>query len=390
MAQDVAILDFGSEKITVLIGERGVNNTINIIGMGECNYDGFSDGMWHQPDQLGIAVGMAISNAETNSRTKIRHLFIGVPGEFCSSVCKKVDLSLNKKRKITDLDVDALHEQGNTFKLNSDMMLINSQPIYYTIDDGRRLMQPVGLTSSRLGGFISYIFAETSFIDFVDKIMSEVGIESVEYVCSMLAETLFLFSDIERDRWVVLIDVGCSTTNVVVARGDGILCMNSFSRGGGFISADLATAFEIPFSLAESLKRKIVLSLTVGDDDVYKVSTSRDSTASFPAKEVNAIATERIKSIAKTIEECLSNCKYEFPDYIPYHITGGGLCYMRGARDCMSKFLGKPLQIVAPSLPQFTRPHLSSSLGLLDMVLNRQAAPAKKKGFFSRLFGGEK
>ena len=389
MAQDVAILDIGSEKITVLIGERGVNNTINIIGTGECGYAGFTDGVWHQPEQLSMAIGMAISGAETNSRTKIRHLYIGVPGEFCSCVCKKVDLSLNKKRKITDVDVESLHEQGNTFKLHSEVTLINSQPIYYTIDDGRRLMQPVGLTSSRLGGFISYIFAETSFIEFMDKIMAEVGIESAEYVCSMLAETLFLFSDIERDRWVVLIDVGYTTTNVVVARGDGILCMNSFSRGGGHISGDLAMAFDIPFSMAESLKRKVVLSLNASDEDVYNVSTSRDSTEAFPAKDVNMIATDRIKNIAKTIETCLSNCKYEFPDYIPYHITGGGLCYMKGARDLMSKFLGKPMQIVAPSLPQFTRPHLSSSLGLMDMVL-RQAVPAKKKGFFSRLFGGNK
>lgn len=44
MTRDVAVLDFGSGKITVFIGERGVNNTINIIGMGEANYAGFFEG----------------------------------------------------------------------------------------------------------------------------------------------------------------------------------------------------------------------------------------------------------------------------------------------------------------------------------------------------------
>lgn len=354
--------------------------------MGECNYAGFSEGEWLEPEQLSMAVGMAISNAETNSRTKIRHLYIGVPGEFCRCVCRNVNLSLNKKRKITDADVDALHEQGDTFKLRSDLTLINSQPIYYTIDDERRLIQPVGLSSSKLGGFISYIFAETDFIEFVDKIMEDVGIESSEYVCSMFAETMFLFDCVERDRWVVLIDVGYITTNVVVARGDGIVSMYNFSLGGGYITGDLATALDIPFAQAESLKQKIVLSLNMSDEDVYSVNTSRDAVENFPAKTVNEIATARIKVIAQTIEKCLSECQYDFPEYIPYYLTGGGLSYMKGARDALSKFLSKPVQTVAPSLPQFNRPHMSSSLGLLDMVLNQQA-PIKKQSLFKRLFG---
>lgn len=386
MAQDVAILDFGSSKITVLIGERGVNNTISISGMGECNYAGFSDGRWFEPDQLSMVIGRAISSAETNSRTKIRHLYIGVPGEFSACVCNEVSLSLSKKRKITEADVDALHEQGDTFKLQTKYTLINSQPIYYTIDDERRLIQPIGLSSGKLGGVISYILAENEFIHFIDKIMDELGIESIEYVSSILAETLFLFDGVKRDQYVVLIDVGYITTSVAVARGDGILSLYSFSTGGGHISGDLALELDIPFTQAENLKQKVVLSLNMGDEDVYAVNTTRDTVVNFPAKEVNRIVMDRIKTIAKTVEGCLDKCKYDYPDYIPYYLTGGGLSYLKGSRDYLSKLLNKPVEIIAPSLPQFNRPHLSSSLGLLDMVLNQQA-PAKKKGLLARLLG---
>lgn len=384
MAQDIAVLDFGSGKIDVLIGERGVNNTICINGMGECDYAGFADGEWFEPDQLGYAIGHAINNAETNSRTKIKRLYVGVPGEFTTVVCRDVSISLTKKRKVTETDVDMLHEQGDVFRNNPDYTVINIGPVYYTLDDDRRLVQPVGMTSNKLGGHISYVLAENRFIHFVGKILEELGIESIEFVSSVLAEELLLFDDITRDQYVVLIDVGYITTSVAVGRGDGLLGLYNFSLGGGHITGDLAMAFGISFSQAESLKRKVVLSLNASDADVYEI-TDRDSRIPFPAKTVNEIVMERIKLIASTIEKCLSKCEYDYPDYIPYHLTGGGLSYLKGARDYLSKRLNKPVEIVSPSFPPFSRPHMSSGIGLMDMLLDQQ--PQEKKGFFARLFG---
>ncbi len=386
MTQDVAILDFGSGKITVLIGRRGVNNTICISGMGECEYAGFSDGEFLEPDQLSYVIGRAITNAETNSRTNISHLYVGVPGEFTTSVCQDLSMSLGRKKAVTESDIDALFERGNTYGGHPDYTLINIQPIYYTLDDERRLIQPVGLKSNKLGGLVSYILAENGFVDFVDQIVNELNIESHEYVSSLLAETLFLFDDIKRDQYVVLIDCGYITTNVVVARGDGILQQFNFSLGGGHITGDLANYLNISFTQAEALKRKVVLSLDVGENDVYEINSGRDEAVTFQADIVNEIVMERIGSIAKTIAKSLNGCIYDFPDHIPYHLTGGGLAYIKGARDYISKVLGKEVEITAPSLPQFNRPHLSSSLGLLDMILDHSPA-VKKKGFFEKLFG---
>lgn len=385
MAQDVAILDFGSSKITVLIGERGVNNTITVNGIGECEYAGFSDGEWFEPEQLTYVIGHAMSNAETNSRTKIRHLYIGVPGDFTTTVCRDVSVSFPRKKRITDQDVDALHTQHEEFSSLPDYTLINVQPVYYTLDDERRLIQPAGLNSTRLGGHISYIFAENRFISFIDRIMDELGMESVEYVSALLAETLFLFDEIKRDRYVLLLDVGYITSSIVLARGDGILFQRTFALGGGHVTGDLATVLEISFTKAESLKRKVVLSLNVGEKDVYEV-VSRDGTETYPAQLVNEIVNETVARLARTVNKCLAQCEYDYPDYIPLSLTGGGLSYIKGARDALSKQLGKPVEIVGPPLPQFSRPHLSSSLGLMNLVLNQQA-PVRKTGFLSRLFG---
>ena len=49
--------------------------------------------------------------------------------------------------------------------------------------------------------------------------------------------------------------------------------------------------------------------------------------------------------------------------------------------------MDRRIDIAAPRLPQYNKPHLSSVLGLLDMVLDDEEEPTAKKGFFARLFG---
>lgn len=41
--KSVAVLDVGSSAVTVLIGERGVNNTFVFKGVHTEKYDGFAD-----------------------------------------------------------------------------------------------------------------------------------------------------------------------------------------------------------------------------------------------------------------------------------------------------------------------------------------------------------
>ncbi len=383
MAEEIAIMDIGSLKITVMVGSRGVNNTINVRGIGECEYAGYEDGEWYRPDELVNAVGRAISLAQSDAHIKIRHIYVGVPGQFTVTQCKEVAKSLGRKRRIVEADVDELFAQGDTFEDSPEYVLINSQPVFYTLGDDRKLIQPVGMAASRISGFVSYVLAEKSFTDRFDRILNELGIESHEYVSTVLAESLYLFDDFVRDRYAVLIDVGYIVTDVIVARGDGVLRQFSMPFGGGHIAKELRDAFGIRFSLAEKLKRKVVLNLEFAESDTYDIM-AKDRAMSYPAKLVNDIVKFKLDKLARTIGSCLMSC--DIPSSASYYLTGGGVSYMNGARDYLSKKLDRHIEIAKPKQPQYNKPHLSTTFGLMDMVLGSDG-PSNKKGFFARLFG---
>ncbi|MDE7464077.1 MAG: hypothetical protein K2M48_03515, partial [Clostridiales bacterium] len=71
MNKSVAIIDFGTSKIKVLIGSRGINDTVNIDGIGICDYAGFVGGEWLDAEGLGEAVAQAVATAESSARLKI-------------------------------------------------------------------------------------------------------------------------------------------------------------------------------------------------------------------------------------------------------------------------------------------------------------------------------
>lgn len=380
MKQSVAIMDFGTSKITVLIGSRGINDSICLDGIGVCEYAGYSCGKWLDIEHLPGAIVQAISAAEKSARVHVDKLYIGVPNEFSMCQVNNVSISLNKKRRVVDQDVEALMETGNKYTADSEWKVINIQPVFYTLDDERKLIEPVGMESTRLGGSISYVLAQTDFLEIVDLAVDSADIHETEYVSASLAEILFLFDDYTRDKCVMLADIGAIGTSLSIGRGDGVCRQYYFPWGGARITAALADKFNLSMSGAERLKRKVILSLEPEfmppEDEAspliqteYEVEIDNEM-FTFPVAEVNVLVRLEIERLARYITKALKACDYAYPEYTPLSITGGGINHIRGAAEYLSECLNREVNAVKPSLPMLDRPQLSSALGLLDMVLS--------------------
>ena len=224
MVTNSVILDFGSEKITVLIGSKGANNTLRVAGKAAVPYAGFMFGDWIDRKNLPGVIAKALNDAAKVAGARIDKVYVGVPGEACALVTKEVNTVFNRKRKLKETDVFELHSQGEEFDPEA-YEVINIQPVYYTIDNERRVISPVGQVTARFGGVLSYFLADRAFTDYVKGVLLDMGVPEIEFVCSPLAEALLLIPDEKRDATAVLIDVGYLTSTVSVVRGDGMLSL---------------------------------------------------------------------------------------------------------------------------------------------------------------------
>lgn len=370
MKNSVAIVDIGSTSIVTMIGEHGVNNTFNISGKGEIFYAGFQGAEFLEPENLKLAIANSISNAEISGDKKIYEAYVGVPGEFCLCVTKSINLSFPKYKKITEFDVQNIFDTGNDFENDPMFVLINKSVIYYEIDGSKRVIDPVGLKAKSITGVVSYVLARKSFVSSFNSIFSELKISIKGFVSSNLAEGLYLFDPKMRDKYSILVDVGYITTNVAIFRGNGLLFLNSFSMGGGYITADLAECLKISFNEAEKLKHKVILGWRAGPRDVYEIDGNDEHIKTYSVTACNDIVSDRVEMICEYIQRCLDNCVYALPDFLPVNFTGGGFNFIKGIKTLVSNKLKRKINLVSPTYPNISSADYSSEVGLMHLALN--------------------
>ncbi|MBQ6979487.1 MAG: pilus assembly protein PilM [Clostridia bacterium] len=362
--KQIAVIDVGSSKITVIIGERGVNKTFLIKARKEYTYDGFADGEFFDEANLKRILFSAAEFIGGLIRKEDARVFVGVPGEFTKVYVKSSQISFSYKKRVTDADVDALFDAAFVSS-SAKYSLINRSAIVYELDDYRRLANPIGATSEVLKGKLSFILCDNAFLNIFKNTLKAAGIEDVECVSSALAEVMYLIDPEARDRIVMLLDVGYITSTFSLVQGDGIIYQRSFSYGGGYITAALTQKFELDFALAEELKRKVNLSAVNGKD--YELIALSDNSY-HNSEEARLTVKDSLDVLCEEIEKCRENSGYNVPEYVPLLITGGGITYLRGAKEHIANRTGLNVDTVAPKVPLMDKPTESSALSLLDLT----------------------
>ena len=382
----VAVLEVGSQMITCIVGQRGVNGTFLVKSLAECEYEGFCDGDFFDVPSLTAAVKEVLSKTAQSARTSIEKLYVSVPGEFSTARTKEHTLAFARKKRINKREISDLH---NSLALadRSEYVITDTSAVYYTLDDNRRVHNPEGVHSYKLGGLLSYLFAKKSYVRLLTNICKSAGVASVEFISETLAQAKYLVPTEDKDVKRIVIDVGYLTTNVFITLGNGVLYQKAFSYGGGYITADLMKGLDVDFGVAERLKRKINLGYDINYEGNYLLVIN-DEDYPLPLQKTNFTVRFCLDKLASLIDETLHDCPLDLRINTPIGITGGGIAHMRGAKEYMASRLEMPVQILTPNIPYMNKPDETACLSLLNEALDRNQNNTNR--YLFKIFRGGK
>ena len=379
MNNSVIVIDVGSSKIIAVSGERGVNGTFAIDAFSELRYEGFSEGKFFDEGELKQTIINVLTAVCDSSRYKASEIFVGVPGSFIRIENRKFRLSFGRKKKITAKDKEDLLEAGKRKIEVAGYEAAHASGVYYSLDDNRKVADPVGGVSSSLGGLITYQLCENYFSELVRTAVAKVSKASVRFVYDGYAEGRFLLGDDAVDAVKVIVDVGYITTNSTIFVGDGVIAKDSLDCGGGYITAALVEKYGLSPGAAERLKREISLGYVRGGQSKYVVEDDGD-VKSYPVEEINETVKGGLDEIAGNVDEFLEENSGKV-NVGEIYLTGGGISYMRGAKEHLAGRFGQAVDVLVPAVPQYNKPVYASAISLLDFALAE-----RKTNAFLRIF----
>ena len=390
MKTTVAAMDFGTSKLVALVAETSGRQRCDIIGAGIATYDGYMDRQWNAPNQLNEAIANAVHEAETQSRTRIRDINIGVPGDFCTvrTVEARVELQ-GADPKVTLKDIDELFARATADLGEVDGAIIHRSPAWFMVDDGKKILEPMGVRGYELRAMVSFVIADQYFISDVTERFKALGYNVTGCFSSPTGQAMLFVPDEERDRTAVLVDIGYLNTEIMTVEGDALTYLKVLPLGGGHIAADLAYGLEISLTAAEQIKRQYVYGLSAGQTSFEAIGAS-GSTETFPREKVESVLEPRAEEICEAIRDAIKESGVKLGNWSTVYLTGGGLAINRGGRDYLAAKLDRPVRELPRKAVKLSSPAYSSALGLLDLIIDTISSTPSGGvgGFFRSLFGG--
>ncbi len=391
MKTSVAVVDFGTSKIVCLLAELSGQKRCDITGAGISTYDGYLNGAWNVPDLLDDAINRAVKEAENQSHTRIREVFVGVPAAFSRVIAIETKLDLQgADPRVTGKDIGLLMEQAAQELGDVRGKVIHRSPAWFRVDDGKKTMEPTGSRGFELKGLISFILADEFFLSDVSERFKAMGIEVNGFFSTPAGEAMLFVDGEERDRKAVLVDVGYLNTEVMTLEGDAITSLKTIPIGGGNISADLAYGLEIPLQRAEDIKKAYVFNISSGQDK-FETTGKDGSAVTFTRQEVEDVLLPRVDELCEAVKKTIDESGIRLGDWSAVFLTGGGLAINRGGREYMAAKMNMTVRSMPRKTVKMSSPAYSSTLGLLDVVVDTVQSDDTARGgggVFRNLFGG--
>ena len=377
--KSVAVLDVRSSEITVIVGERGVNDTFVFKANKSEEYDGYDESAFFNEERLSEAVIRAVSAAEQVCGERIKDLYVGVPGAFTEVVPKEQVIGFPKKRRIGPREISALYESGK--EARSGYRAVRATSMIYNTADNRRVLDPIGLSSAVLSGNLSYFYCSEYFIGIMDGIFAKMNIKA-HYIPAQYAMAVYLIPSETRDEYALLLDVGFLSSSALVVLGNGVLAQKTFWSGKGQIAAFIMQRFSLSYDAALSLLSKANLYAKSNSETVEYIF--RGQAYDIDVDLLTETVKEGLDVLCEEVSGFLESCSGKELEFKPLFVTGEGLADIRGAIEHVSKRVNRVCEPIAPNLPYYNKPSMSSRIALLDMA----AEDVRKTGLIYRLFNG--
>lgn len=374
-------LDIGTAKVRAVVGQFAAeHDTPTIIGVGEAPVSGgLRKGVVVNLNATAQALDEALAAVERMSGKELQGGSVSINGSHISSSLTRGRVSISGG-EVTEADQLRVEDDAAAVaNVDVNHEILDVIPSSYGIDGNDTIKDPRGMKGIRLEVDAHVLTALTPNVQNLQKALeiAKVGIHRI--IPAGLASARASLTRQQRESGVVCIDIGASTTNVVVYEEGELAHVAVLPVGGINVTNDLALVLKTDFDIAEQLKiQHSVAGPAYRRDGSNTVSIKIEKQLhSFPAETVDQIVDARIEELFELVNRELSRIgkNGRLPGGA---VLAGGTANMRGIVEYAKDALQLPARVAhfdgAEALPDSAKdPSYMAALGL--MLMDTQPVP---------------
>ncbi|GEM_PF-1359831 len=230
-------LDIGSSKIAAVSAQIGADHTFRILAQVTGPSRGISKGVVIDLGEAIDGVSKVLSKLREKISVKPGDIYVNVSGVSIRGEKSRgmVPLSL-RGREVTRPDMDRCVNVASVIRLPFDREILQKIVHNYSVDDQSWIKSPLGLYASRLSCEIYVITCDINHIQNIHKVVNSAGYDVKEIVYTGIADGYGLMEDKDKEKSVVLMDMGSNLTEISVFSSGtltDVSVMPVESRGSG-------------------------------------------------------------------------------------------------------------------------------------------------------------
>jgi cell division protein FtsA len=317
----IVAIELGSSKMTGIAGQKNLDGSITVLAMVKEESSSFiRKGYVYNIDKTAQCLTNIIKKLETQLKTEVVQVYVGVGGQSIRSVRNIVSKDLPAETRITqDMVIELMDSNRNmTYQ---DQEILDAAVQEYKVDS-QYALDPVGIQASRLEGNFLNILERKTFYRNLNKCFEVAGINVAEMYLAPLALADSVLTEAEKRSGCALVDIGADTTTVSVYSKNILRHLAVIPLGSNNITKDIAT-LQMEESDAEKMKLKYGSAYTDNNDIDNSLKYSIDSDRQVESRKF-------IEIVEGRLEEIIENVWYQIPnDYYDkllggIILTGGG------------------------------------------------------------------
>ena len=391
-------LDIGTSKVVALVGEVGVDGSIEVVGLGSHPSRGLKKGVVVNIESTVQSIQRAVEEAELMAGCEIHAVYAGIAGSHVRSLNSHGVVAI-RDREVTDVDVGHVIDAAKAVAIPADQRILHVLPQEFIIDGQEGIRDPIGMSGVRLEAKVHIVTGADSAAQNIIKCVQRCGLTVEDVVLEQLASSYAVLTDDEKELGVCLVDIGGGTTDIAVFSGGAIRHTAVIPIAGDQVTNDIAVSMRTPTQYAEDIKVRYACALSqlANPDESIEVPSVGDRPARRLARQTLAEVVEpRYEELFGLIRDELRRSGFEEVIAAGIVMTGGS-ARMEGAIDLAEEIFHVPVRL---GLPQQVKglaevvqnPIYSTGVGLLLYarentrgVARGRALPVNVNGIFERM-----